>query len=443
MKYITLILMLFSLAGLSADPIIYPTTTLAENFGATWCGACAFALAGLDVVAADTNNSELVAVRLLTESGAYSTAEIDARFSYYDVLGLPAVIFNGKTRVDGSGDGIADGSRYHEALNSYRYLGSPLKMEMASFVAASGSVSLSIKLLNPDLFIADASLVYYLVEDNVDADLTHILRDLVIQDFSMAYTGNEQLFEGSFTVDPAWNASNLWAVAFVQLDNKSILQSVSSLPTLTYQVQAALPFDTLIQGPAGGQYESPAFYIYNLGEADTFTRQIEVISAPSDWYFNYCDVDGNCYPGTAQIPFSLTAGAYVAYDLNLSIGSEGTGIFNFVISSANLGEYKIPFTYSTGTANGDLVASAELISVRSHPNPFADQLSFELDSAKAGHFGDIEIFNLKGQKVQSIPLCSLNQGISSIALDTKDLPNGVYFYKVQGLAKAAKILKIR
>jgi hypothetical protein len=154
-------------------------------------------------------------------------------------------------------------------------------------------------------------------------------------------------------------------------------------------------------------------------------------------------VDGNCYPGTAQIPFSLTAGAYVAYDLNLSIGSEGTGIFNFVISSANLGEYKIPFTYSTGTANGDLVASAELISVRSHPNPFADQLSFELDSAKAGHFGDIEIFNLKGQKVQSIPLGSLNQGISSIALDTKDLPNGVYFYKVQGLAKAAKILKIR
>jgi hypothetical protein len=443
MKYITLILMLLSLALLAADPVIYPTTTLVENFGATWCGACEFALDGLDVLAADVPPAEIIVSRLLTESGEYTTPEIDDRFAYYEVLGLPAVIFNGKVRVDGSGDGIADGSLYHAALNNYRYLGSPLKMLMPSFDPASGTISVSVELLNPAMSIQNASLFFYLVEDNISTELTNVLRDIVVQDLDLSYTGDAEVFNASFDIDPSWITGHLRALAFVQLENKSVLQSVSSIALPPHFVQAALPFDNNIQGEANVQYESPHFLIYNLGAADTFTRHIEVLSAPDDWYFNYCDADGNCYPGSIQIPFELGTGESIAYDLNLAIGSDGTGIFNFVISSDALGEYKIPFVYSTGTSNSDLVSAPDTSVLRSYPNPFSSQLTIEINSPKAGNAGSLELFNLKGQKLQSISLNSLNQGINSLELDTADLPNGVYFYKLSGSARTGKILKIK
>lgn len=443
MKYLTIFLLLFSLGTLSAEHYIYPTTTLVENFGATWCGACAFALAGLSVLESDTNNSEMVVARLLTESGDYSNAAIDSRFAYYDVIGLPAAIFNGKTRVDGSGDDIADGSLYHTALNRSRYLGSPLKLQMPLFNAVTGNISVSVELLNPELEIASASLVYYLVEEDVDTELTHILRDLQVQEIALNYTGTAVPYSVNFDIDPSWDLNKLWALAFVQTPNKSILQTVSSLPLPQYHVQAALPFDTMMQGEANTQHISAAFLIYNLGDSDSYTRQIEVVSAPDDWYFNYCDEAGNCYPGSMAIPFDLASGAAVAFDLNLSIGSPGTGIFNFVVNSAHLGSYKIPFEYRVGTSNDDLVAPVELLHISSYPNPFRSELIFELTSHKAGLSSSIEIFNIRGQKVTSIAVDQLKQGLNSITWTASSLPNGIYFYKLAGHSKTHKVLKVR
>ena len=443
MKYITTILMLISMAFLAADPTLYPTTTLVENFGATWCGACEFALDGLDVVASQVPEGELIYTRLLTESGEYSTPEIDARFSYYDVQGLPAVIFNGKTRVDGSGDGIADGTSYMTAANHFRYQGSPIRMQMPTFVAATGVVGVDLEMLDPDVSYTNAKLVYYLLEDNVTGDLTHILRDVVSEDVSISYTGSVQTFDTTFAIDYSWNVSNLWAAAFIQLETGEIIQSVSSKAMPQYRVQSAMPFGSYIYyGYDNTQYESPAFYIWNLGADDTYTRHIEVISAPPDWYFNYCDVDGNCYPGSVQIPFSLASGTAAGYDLNISIGTHGTAYFNFVISSPNISEYKIPFVLSTVLANDDATV-AEVLKVRgSHPNPFQDQLSFEIDSAK--HYqSKLDIFNVKGQKVQTIALPNLVQGTNSISWDAADLPNGVYFYRLEGSASTGKILKVK
>ncbi|MCD8479337.1 MAG: hypothetical protein LRZ88_03285 [Candidatus Cloacimonetes bacterium] len=43
----------------------------------------------------------------------------------------------------------------------------------------------------------------------------------------------------------------------------------------------------------------------------------------------------------------------------------------------------------------------------------------------------------------SISLGSLNQGMNSLELRTSELPNGVYFYKLNGSTKTGKILKIK
>lgn len=443
MKRILIMSILLLALGLHATAAFYPTSTIAENFGAEWCGACGIAEEGLNTLAAQVPADELSVVRLLTESGPYTTPAIDARFDYYDVMGFPVVMFNGKIRIDGSGEGIADGSRYLEAFNQLRYAASPLKMNITSFDANSGAISLSVELLNPTLEYLDANVLFYLVENNVTSNLNHIVRDIKSQRMDITYTGSSISLNETFAVSYSWNLANLWAVAFVQAEDGSILQSAKSIAPAAYRVQAAVPFERVIHGEANTQYYSPAFYIYNMGAADTFTRQIEIISAPEDWYFNYCDVDGNCYPGSFPIPTSLAAGAFEALDLNISVGSPGTAVFNFVISSDNLGVYKIPFKYIAGMSNSDLQSPPLSAQLKAYPNPFSHSLSFEIESEKALPATQLQIYNLKGQLQKSLTLEGIKAGKQSIEADLGDLPSGVYLYRLQGSANGGKILKIK
>ena len=176
------VLLLFVIAGIALlgaqTAAYYPTTTLVENFGASWCAACAFAQQGLDVIESEVNDSEIIIPRLLTESGPYSNPEMDARFQYYNVLGFPAVIFNGKIRVNGSDEPVMDGSLYREALNQFRYLGSPLKMTVESFDHNSGDYSFKVSMVNDEIAIEDANVVFYLVENDLPEELNRIVRAL-------------------------------------------------------------------------------------------------------------------------------------------------------------------------------------------------------------------------------------------------------------------------
>lgn len=444
MKRILIVSIMLLALGLYATAAFYPTSVIAENFGAEWCAACGFAVEGLNTLGAQVPAHELSIVRLLTESGPdYSSPDIDARFNYYEVLGFPAVIFNGKIRIDGSGEGIADGSRYLEALNQLRYSASPLKLDITSFDANSGTISLSAELLHPELEFLDSSVYFYLVEDDVSAGLNHVVRDIKSQRMDISYTGSSFSLNETFAISYSWNLAKLWAVAFVQAENGAILQSASTLALPQYRMQAAVPFERIIYGEANTQYYSPAFYIYNLGAADTFTRQIEVVSAPDDWYFNYCDVEGNCYPGSFPIPTTLGTGEYEALDLNILVGSAGTAVFNFVISSDNLGEYKIPFEYHVGNSNSDLLSPAFTAQIKAYPNPFSQSLSFELQSDKALPATSIAIYNLKGQLQKELALEGLKAGTTKLELDLGDLPGGVYLYKLQGSTSGGKILKIK
>lgn len=443
------VLLLFVIAGIALlgaqTAAYYPTTTLVENFGASWCAACAFAQQGLDVIESEVNDSEIIIPRLLTESGPYSNPEMDARFQYYNVLGFPAVIFNGKIRVNGSDEPVMDGSLYREALNQFRYLGSPLKMIVESFDHNSGDYSFKVSMVNDEIAIEDANVVFYLVENDLPEELNRIVRAVQSQPISIAGAGNEQLFSFNLEPDPGWNPANLWATAFVQLPTNTILQSVSTLPQPEHQIRVAVPFDLKIEADETGDIFSPYFHVYNLGAASTLNIHVEIHDAPGDWYINYCDEDGACLPGSMTIPHPVAANGHKTFDLNIQAGSEGRASFDFVIEAAGAEPYRIPFELVVGdVSNDDPVAVPAAISVsRAWPNPFRDRLSFEVQSQKAGASTDIAIYNARGQKVSTLKMDNLQQGLNQVSWEAGDLPAGVYFYKAAAGAKSGKILRIR
>ncbi|MDD4310413.1 MAG: T9SS type A sorting domain-containing protein, partial [Candidatus Cloacimonetes bacterium] len=172
-----------------------------------------------------------------------------------------------------------------------------------------------------------------------------------------------------------------------------------------------------------------------------YTIRIVVDSAPADWYFNFCDEDGNCYPGDVELPFSLGANESTAFHVNLWVGSPGVAYYRFVVSSPNLGVYNIPFRYLVeGVANQDesLIANPLVLGAM-FPNPVKQQAEFALVNNKNAGKAEIEVFNLRGQKVQSIDVQTLSQGSNRIVFNpVADLPNGVYLYKVKGTNSAPR-----
>jgi len=433
--------LLLCLGILFATPGYVPTTTLAEDFGATWCPGCVTAWQGLQELHNHTHNGEFLSARLYTESGDLSNPTVQDRFNYYEVIGVPEVIFNGKVSVLGSDVGIGDGVLYNKALNQFRYTASPVSISIGSFSPTAGTLTGNVQMVSPTASIANAKMVYYLLEDDVSDSDTHVVRAILYdENVALSGVGTNYAFNKSFALTPSWNTANLWAIAALQLENKAILQSASSLPLPSYNFRAAMDWNPSVEGPANTSYLSSPLWFFNLGASDNYTMRIQVDQAPDDWYFNYCDEEGNCYPGSMDRPFSLGAGEMASYHLNLWIGSPGFAYYRFVISSPNLGEYSIPFHYKVeGVANEDAVLIPSAFSLgKVYPNPVSERAELSINAQKQGSQATVDIYDLKGRKVRSQNLTNLSQGQNRIALQVADLPNGVYFYKLHGQAAPAQ-----
>ncbi len=435
MKHIVLIIMLLLATLLAANPNYVPMTTLAEDFCATWCTGCPTAWQGLQTIHNATHPGEFISARLYAESGELSNPTVQARFDYYGVTGVPAVIFNGKVQIDGSGDGIGDGTLYNNAFKRFRNAASPIEINIGSFNAGSGNLSGNVEMVSQTENIINGSTVFYLLEDNVSADDTHVVRAVLSDNLNLSGAGTTVNFNKTFTLDPSWNTANLWAIAFVQLANEAILQSASTLQLPNYNFRCAMDWNQFtLTSDANFNFNSQPFWYFNLGASDSYTMRVEVDSAPADWYFNYCDEEGNCYPGSMDVPFSLSAGEMKSFHLNLSIGAAGIADFRVVVSSANLGTYSIPFHfYTTGMAADDnalIPASLQLGNV--YPNPLSQAGIIEINTIKSLSSVNLEIYNLKGQKVQTQVISHLGQGSNFIDFrPAAELPSGVYFYRLE------------
>lgn len=436
MKYIITFLLLTVVAFAAAEPHFYPLTTLAEDVSANWCGGCTLAFQGMEVVHEHTHPGELITTRLYTESGDLSSPSVDARISHYEVFGIPVLFFNGKTRIDGSGDGIADGSVYRNAIKPYLHGASPLKMEVTDFNPANGRVSGYVEMLDPAFNIQNQNLILYLVENNVTATDTYVTRQVITIPISLTGLGEQVFFDQFFTVNPAWNAANLWAAAFVQMTDNAIIQTAHTQAKPDYNFRCAFPWDANLVAEIGQPFASEPLWFFNLGLDDDYFVSIVVDNAPADWVFNYCDEEGNCYPGFLQLPVSMASGEAKAYHLNLWVPSSGIAEFHYEITSTNLGTYSVPFRVRTSdiVSNHDpLAPAAALRLLPNAPNPFRSSTRLTVISDKANSEATVDIYDIKGRKVDSITIANLNAGENTLKWIPKaDLPSGIYFQRLKG-----------
>ena len=444
MKYYLSILIVLLASSLMANPEYYPMTSIVEGFSSNWCVNCPDSYAGMNILDATAHNGELLYMRYYTTSGDLSSPVIEQRFEHYQVFGVPAVIFNGKIRIEGGGEDVVNGSTYHNAYSLFRHASSPLKMSMNSWNASTGAASVNIEMVSPTLQLSDEKVYFLLIENNVAEEATRVVRDIAYGAFDLSGAGTSVTKQHTFTINPSWNQANLWVVAFVQQENNVVLQSTSSLSLPAYNFRVAMDWNqfNLVTTP-NNPYTGPAMWFYNLGLSDDYQMQIVVDSAPDDWYFNYCDEEGLCLPGSVPMPLSLAAGTNKGYHLNILVGSSGTAHFRFRISSPNLGTYDVPFRLRTNDVAADDPIQTPLAPVlgSAYPNPFTAQTTIEIQNTKKSEDMWIDFYNLRGQRVDSIFYRNNNQELSSISWTPKpELSRGIYYYRLRNSEQKPKRL---
>ncbi|MBK8165139.1 MAG: hypothetical protein IPK64_04130 [bacterium] len=304
-----------------------PRAVFIEEGGATWCGYCPRARAGVAVMLSRYDATEIDAVEYLDSSGGLSCPDADARNAYNQVGGFPQLAFNGGSTIAGAGTDAVNGSTYDPVVRGLLDDATPLAMRISGYSLAVGSAYVTVELnLEEDLAdISQTRLRVAVVEDKVPYNATQyndVLRDMLPdQALTISEAGQSQQVTLNFTVDPAWLQANLRLVAFVQDDrDRSILQSANSRPTPSYALRYyAQGARTAI---AGGTYTFGEAALFNTGiNADTYDVTLVTTDLPADWTARLVH-EGQDVPG-AVVP--LAPGERARFNVVIDAASAGQG----------------------------------------------------------------------------------------------------------------------
>lgn len=204
-----------------------------------------------------------------------NTADNTALVSRYNVLGTPSVVLNGTLNPSGS-------TLLSQAtLNTYLNQTSPLHVKVtenntggtARTVSISARTVGSIPTAQYKLFVVLAEKTINLTTPNGEKVHHNVMRDLISSDnFTPAALGGTVDLTYTYTPNAAWNASELYILAFVQnTATKEIINSGTRFDPAISGTQEAAPQQVSIQ-------PNPAQDLAYAQVSDDEVKQVELFS---------------------------------------------------------------------------------------------------------------------------------------------------------------------
>jgi len=133
-------------------------------------------------------------------------------------------------------------------------------------------------------------------------------------------------------------------------------------------------------------------------------------------------------------PIAVFNGLNYIYNINL-IEHEGT---NYLITNemANIGLFE--YTYVPSSAEDELPKPE--LTLSNYPNPFNPETTISFSVTQNSDFVNLDIYNIKGQKVDQLEITNYELGINEVTWDAEGFASGIYLYqlKVDGKAIASK-----
>jgi hypothetical protein len=290
-------------------------------------------------------------------SGTYGNSDATARIQYYGMSGTPNLMFNGTLNMVGASTSDADGQKYMGVIKSRYYDLAPVSVVIDSFDAATGAVSATVTMYSEtDSFDgAEDTFHFFLIEDDVAGDNTHITRAVINDGITLSGEGNTATFSGTFTIDPSWTQANLRVVAIVQRQDKEVVQAGSSYAQPDFSIRAMVPFSRVeIVSATRGSFETGDITVMNVGQTETFTIDVVIDTAPPDWTVTFKDSTGTTHTG--PFAFGLNEQTSTTFTATVTAPSSGYIEYHFEVTSTNLAKaLEIPLVLITDDVEALLV----------------------------------------------------------------------------------------
>jgi len=291
------------LAAGTAPAVSAQRAVLAEMFGATWCGYCPNGRIALQELQEEYGTEGLVCLYYHV-SDTYATSETHNRASYYTVGGIPEVDFDATTEVVGAGTNVVD---IYAPIVATRYAGPALvTLTTEGIIYAAGDpdsswVTTTFKAV--DTVPYGDLRAYFIVYENTSEVYPWTVRDMLPPSTvtTLAAAGDSIVITRKFTVDAAWNLSELHVAVFIEDTDPKLVLNAQIMPD---------PFDNNLDHAdryaTEIDYMGEAIYhivLENTGVmVDSITVDIahEIVPdgmGPYDWIAFYCDTDGACHFG--------------------------------------------------------------------------------------------------------------------------------------------------
>jgi len=326
--------------------------------------------------------------------------------------------FYGTHIISGAGSDAASGVEYMDIIRNRSYVPSPIRIEVDGFNPATGATNVTATMYSTTAALVNEDFQLVLFEDDVNTapatyDDTHITRALFSDTISLTGAGNTAAFNHTFVIDPSWDPTKLRVVAFVQLQDKTIIQAGSGDPVPNFRVRAMVPFSRTEIGPSAVPYETPSMTVMNVGLAETFTIDLIIDVAPADWTIAFKDDGGTTHTG--PLAFGLSGDTSTTFKAVVNPASAGYAQFHFEITSPNLTRpLDIPFVYITDDVDALVVDD-------DGGESFEDYFTAALDSAgKSYGVWDRGASQLTTEVADSIDLLIWNAGWAFPTLDADD-----------------------
>ena len=187
----------------------------------------------------------------LASSGGLSCPESDMRMNYYNMGGIPHIVWDGVVHQVGSGGGDVDGENFRDIIDDRLTLDASLAVSVMSysFVGDAPYITIKIEVFEDLPYNANTYLRVGICENGLSYggdDYHNILRDMP-QDtpLSIMNVGEIQEVTLPLAISGQWDPAELWAFAFVQRDSDKLkaIELVSRLSMKINKPDAKLAGD--------------------------------------------------------------------------------------------------------------------------------------------------------------------------------------------------------
>lgn len=416
MKRIMIVMLLLSMTLMFAEANYYVNNVVVE-LAVDEAGSPDF-INAVDAVKANYNVEEVVSINYYPESSVYGNAETQAYIDTY---------FNQTNELQINGGNVLTGV-YQSAIENYvtneYFLASPVKMNITSFDVASGAVVVNIERIDAEADLANLTLDFVLIQNNISTVVTNVARDIESQSLDITQDNTE--LSSTFTINGTYNQDELAVVINLRDSNSKIIQSISSYDAEMDYIRAAVPYERVYEGTESGLNELPYFYVFTIGANATITANMTGLDTPDGWILTYCD-EFSCFFG--ETDFEVNGQRKFHPNVVSNSAGEVHFEFSFINEEAGL-NVTVPFLFHTpGVDNENDSEQSIITNVTNYPNPFNPKTSISFNLQQNDNV-KIDIFSIKGRYIETIANKNFAKGNHSVDWNAENLSSGIYFYKL-------------